>query len=59
MLIKKSVVKHDSKYQKLLILITILLFVAACSDPEAPNEKGPFPVRFLFLKQLTRTRQLI
>ena len=39
MLIKKSVVNNDPKYQKLLILITILLFVAACSDPEAPNEK--------------------
>ena len=39
MFIKKSIVNNDPKYQKLLILITILLFVAACSDPEAPNEK--------------------
>jgi len=39
MFIKKSVVNNDPKYQKLLILITILLFVAACSDPEVSNEK--------------------
>ncbi len=39
MFIKKSVVTHYLKHQKILLLMSILLFAASCGEPEVTNER--------------------